>query len=418
MKASQRILAALMLFTLGACATAPVTDAQPGVRPATDTDEAGIWRIVERDEFLLRTSSGVIRDPALQNYLEGVLCRVAPDHCGGIRIYLLPSPMLNAYMQPNGTMVLFTGLLLRLENEAQLAAIVGHEVAHYVGRHSLQQYRAWRAKAATLQTVVSIVSAGARIAAANANAAASSGQYGRAIDQARRARSISNVGYALLTSLQFYAITSQLAFSREQESESDALGMAWMNSAGYDPATTTAVWKVMEAEEALTDRRAPTFLRSHPRPRDRKQRVAAQAMELQRTQKVEPVRNAAAYQAQIAPFRNAWLHHARQGLSPELEPALIERQREIGVPAGLVSFHEADMYRKRHPEGHSKQILTAFGEALDAADCPPEAFREYGLALWDAGREKEARDAFETYLAADPSAVDHAMIRAYTEELR
>ena len=236
MKASRLVLPALMLLTLGACATAPATDVQPGVRPALDTDEAGLWQMVDRDEFRLRTSSEVIRDSSLQNYLEGVLCRVVPDYCADIRIYLLPSPMLNAYMQPNGTMVLFTGLLLRLEDESQLAAIMGHEVAHFIRRHSLQQYRAWRAKAGAWQTVASIVSAGAGVAAANANAAASAGRYGRAIEQANLARSIADIGSAVLTSLEFYAITTQLAFSREQESESDALGISWMNKAGYDPA--------------------------------------------------------------------------------------------------------------------------------------------------------------------------------------
>ena len=131
-----------------------------------------------------------------------------------------------------------------------------------------------------------------------------------------------------------------------------------------------------------------------------------------------PELNTVAYQAHVAPFRNAWLHHARQGLGPQLEHALLKRQREIGVPAGLVFFHEADMYRKRHPEAHPERILDAFRDALDAAGCPPEAFREYGLALWDARREKEARDAFEAYLTADPDAVDHAMIESYIEELR
>ena len=138
--------------------------------------------------------------------------RVAPDYCSDVRIYVLPSPLLNAWMMPNGTMALYTGLLLRLENEAQLAAIIGHEVAHYTRRHSLQRYRAWRANAGTLQTVASIVSAGAGVAAANANAAASAGQYGRAIDRPNWPAP-SRTWAAVLRSLEFYSIMSQLSFS-------------------------------------------------------------------------------------------------------------------------------------------------------------------------------------------------------------
>ena len=417
MRAVRLAFTTWLLVTLAACATAPVTDVQPGTRPALETDEAGLWQMVERDEFRLSTSNEVIRDPDLQNYLQGVLCRVTPHYCNDVRIYVLPSPMLNAWMMPNGTMALYTGLLLRLENEAQLAAIIGHEVAHYTRRHSLQRYRAWRANAGTLQTVASIVSAGAGVAAANANAAASAGQYGRAIDQAQLARSIADVGTAVLRSLEFYSIMNQLSFSREQESESDALGTAWMNSAGYATATWADVWKVMEQEEALTGTRVPTFLRGHPSPAERKRRIRAHSAALE----TSPERlhtGAIEYQAQIEPFRNAWLHYARQGLGPKLENALLERQREIGAPAGLVAFHEADMYRKRQPEPSAHQIAAAFEEALAAAGCPPEAFREYALALWDAGRTDEARAAFEDYLAADPDAIDHAMIRSYIEELR
>ena len=411
------VIASLLLIVSG-CAAAPVGDAQPGERPSLETDEAGLWQMVERDEFRLQTSAEVIRDQELQSYLDGVLCRVAPDYCGDIRIYVIPSYGFNAFMMPNGTMGVFTGLLLRLENEAQLAAILGHEVAHYTRRHSLQAWRAWRAKAGTWQTVASIVSAGAGVAAANANAAAASGQYGRAIEQAELARSIANVGSAVLTTLEYYAVFSQLAYSRQNESESDALGLKMMHAGGYDPATAAEAWQVLETEEALDDGYVPAFLRTHPPPGDRKARIAAQSADLEPDQTHALARNGAAYRERIAPFRHAWLRYARSGLSPTFEAALLERQRQIGVPAGLLSFHEADMYRKRGGEGDDERALAAFRKALEGPGCPAEAHREYGLALWDAGLRQSARQAFEDYLDADPDAVDHAMIESYIEELR
>lgn len=122
--------------------------------------------------------------------------------------------------------------------------------------------------------------------------------------------------------------------------------------------------------------------------------------------------------AQVAPFRNAWLHLARRGLDHDLKEALMDRQRQIGVPGGLVAFHEALMYRARDDAGDAERALAAFAKAARGGDCPPEMWREYGLALWDVMRTEEARRAFEDYLAAVPSAADRAMVAAYVAELQ
>ena len=404
-------------MTLASCATAPVDNARPGERPAIESDEAGLWQMLERDEYKLQTSSGVIRDPGLQGYLEIVLCRVTPDYCGDIRVYVIPSYSLNASMAPNGMMLVFTGLLLRLENEAQLAAVLGHEVAHYARRHSLQQWRSLRAKTAALQTVSAVVSAGTRVAVMSAQSAAASGDYVKALNRYDVARGIANTGSAVLDSLELYAVLSQLAFSRDQESESDALGAAWMGEAGYDPAAFADIWSYMQIEHALARRSVPDMLRTHPSPRDRERMARAYSQRLLEGTPDADEESALRYQRVIGPFRNAWLHHARQGLTPELEMALIDRQREVGAPDGLISFHEADMYRKRNDVGDGERVLAALEKAVNGPGCPAEAHREYGLALWEAGMNDAARRAFEAYLEAEPDAVDLAMVRSYLEEL-
>ena len=121
-----------------------------------------------------------------------------------------------------------------------------------------------------------------------------------------------------------------------------------MNSAGYDTATWAAVWEVMEQEEALIGARVPTFLRGHPSPAERKQRTRAHSAAL------EP-RPSACTRAQPSTKRRS--NHSethgsttRDRGSAEIGNALLERQREIGVPAGLVAFHEADMYPNVNPK--------------------------------------------------------------------
>ena len=404
-----------LLLGLSACASQPVDDASPGERPAADTDEAGLWQMLERDEYKLQTSTGVVRDPTLQAYLESVLCRVVPDHCADIRVYVLPGGGMNAAMTPNGMMLVFTGLLVRLENEGQLAAVLGHEAAHYVKRHTLQRWRDMRARTATLQTVATVVAAGLGAAQVSAESAAAKGNYARAVHRAGQAARLYDVGTALLLSLEISTMLGHLAYGREQEMESDELGISWMASAGYDPDAASEIWDYANLEAQAADRWVPPLLLTHPRPAVREVRARSQAATLSAGTSRRLGRDA--YLSQVAPFRNDWLHLARLGLEVDVLATLLERQRHIGVPEGLVAFHEGSMYRSRGEEGDGERALASFQVATQHAGCPPEAFRELGLARWDADRLAEAKRAFEDYLAAAPAAPDAAMVAAYIARL-
>ena len=404
-----------LFLGLSACASQPVDDASPGERPATDTDEAGLWQMLERDEYKLQTSTGVVRDPALQAYLESVLCRVVRDHCADIRLYVLPGGGMNAAMAPNGMMLVFTGLLVRLENEAQLAAVLGHEAAHYVKRHTLQRWRDLRARTATLQTVATVVAAGLGVARVGAESAAAQGTYDRAVHRAAQVARIHDVGTALIYSLEISTMLGHLAYGREQEMESDELGISWMASAGYDPDAASEIWDYAHLEAQAADRWVPPLLLTHPQPAVREDRARAQATALSAGTSRSLGRDA--YLWQIAPFRNDWLHLARSGLEVDVLATLLERQRQIGVPEGLVAFHEGSMYRGRGGEGDGERALASFEVATQQAGCPPEAFRELGLAQWDADRHAEAKRAFDDYLAVAPAAPDAAMVAAYIARL-
>lgn len=414
MKAPVLIAVALGLH---GCATAPVSDLAPGERPELDSDEAGLWQAMERDEFTLRTSPAVIREPGLQQYLESVLCRVAPDYCEEIRIYVIPSPHFNAAMGPNGVMLVFTGLLLRIENEAQLAAIMGHEVGHYQRRHSLQRLRAWRSRAAGIQTVAAVLSAGTAIASANANAALAAGDLSAAASQAETAYRIANAGTILLDSLQIWSVLSQLQYSREHETESDDLGLHWLAVSGYDPGVVVDLWEYMKREDELSDSRFPGYLRTHPLSEDRMTRSRLRAVELHAVFPGSLETGAYSFRQAIDPHRNEWLRSARVGLAQQSEELLLERQRSLGVDPGLVLFHEADMHRKRDQLQNTSLALNTYRHATQYPGVPPEAYREIGLLLWERDETEGARSAFNEYIAQVPTAPDVQLIRSYVEEL-
>ncbi|HVE54757.1 MAG TPA: M48 family metalloprotease, partial [Ramlibacter sp.] len=101
-------------------------------RPALDTDEGGLWALMDREETRLRRSPLVVRDEALTKYLRDLVCSLGGEHCTDVRVHVVRTAQFNASMAPNGSMQVWSGLLLRVDNEAQLAAVLGHELGHYL----------------------------------------------------------------------------------------------------------------------------------------------------------------------------------------------------------------------------------------------------------------------------------------------
>src|SRR3546814_6888547 len=90
-------------------------------------------------------------------YVKSVLCRaVGTDRCDATRVYILREPTFNATMSPNGTMRVYSGLLLRVRSEAELAAVLGHEFGHFEKRHSLMQFKRSEEHTSELQSLMRI----------------------------------------------------------------------------------------------------------------------------------------------------------------------------------------------------------------------------------------------------------------------
>src|SRR3546814_15865655 len=71
-----------------------------------------------------------------------LLSAVGTDRSYATRVYILREPTFNATMSPNGTLRAYSGLLLRVRSEAELAAVLGHEFGHFEKRSSLMQFKA------------------------------------------------------------------------------------------------------------------------------------------------------------------------------------------------------------------------------------------------------------------------------------
>lgn len=160
---------------------------------------------------------------------------------------LVQSPDVNAWCMPGGKIVVYTGILPITKDEAGLAAVMGHEVAHALANHGQQ-----RMSAGQLQELGAVA-----------------GNIALAGDAQNQ--QIFNTAYGLGSNLGV-----MLPFSRSHETEADHIGLILMAIAGYEPDAAAELWQRMQAQEKGTP---PEFLSTHPASATRIQNLRAWAPE-------------------------------------------------------------------------------------------------------------------------------------------
>lgn len=350
-------------------------------RPDPKTDEGGLWAIMERDEARLKESPFLVREAALAAYIQDIACRLSQGHCPDVRTYVMRSSLFNASMAPNGAMQVWTGLLLRAENEAQVAAVIGHEVGHYVARHSLERLRDAKSRTA-FASVVGVVPVAGLLA-----------------------------GVGILA--------GAFAYSREHERVADRIGQELMAAAGYPPQEASKVWiNLLEELKAEKDWSGDASKRSvlfatHPHAEERGTTLETLAQSL--TRPGQDARTAAFRQA-MAPHRRAWLEDELKRRKFGESLALLTRLVKTNPADGEACYFLGEGYRLRSAEGDAQRALKAYQEAATQPSAPPEVHRALGNIHRRAGRGPEMREAYGRYLQARPEAEDAEMIRSYLTE--
>lgn len=161
------------------------------------------------------------------------------------QFHLLRDPQtINAFALPGGQVFITRGLLVKLQDEAELAGVLGHESGHVVGRHASEQM----ARSQLGQMLVTAVG----VAASDRDHPGSG----------MSAVMIANVVNQMKT----------LQFSRKDESEADAFGLRFMAEAGFDPRAMLDVMKILQSITPATGRQ-PEFLVTHPYPEHRAEAI-------------------------------------------------------------------------------------------------------------------------------------------------
>jgi len=361
-------------------------DIQPSQRPDSSSDEAGLWMYMDRIENRLKTSGRVVSDPELNAYVRQIVCKLDPVHCADIRIYIVDTPHFNASMAPNGCMQVWTGLMVRAENEAQLAYVLGHEMAHYLRRHTLQQWR----------TVRNTSSALAFFSLATAAA-----------------------GVGFVGSLaQLAALGAIFAYSRDQEREADDIGFEIMAKAGYEPVQASQIWGDLLAEEEAGGKLAKSvFFATHPTTPER---IATLRDLADKTAKTRDAWTAGReeYLHATKPFRKEWLREEVHKGNPNGTLVFLNRLLKDQGDSAEVHFFLGELYRLRGEKDDCENACSEYQKALDLGNPPPELYRSLGVVCLRMGKTREACDSFEEYLKVNPDASDRQIIESYINRLR
>lgn len=416
-------LATLLVFTTSCRSTQlpPVSSSGAEFQPLRD--EQALWENAREEEKKLLENVTLYDDPLLVDYLEEVIGRINPpgmaaNNALNYRVRVIEDPTLNAFAYPHGAMYVHTGLLARMENEDQLATVLGHEMTHVENRHMLRYQRSANNK----QIGLSIAAVAAAVVLAGAEADA----Y-EAGDWARGVR-IGVLGDVLVgLGLQLAFLASVNGYGRNLEYEADQGAFNKLVAAGYDVRESSKVYQALLEGHGEPTRLEGFFFGSHP----------------QLTQRVKNAEQFAATQTVPASLSGS-RDDDSEAFARRIRPVIRDDAR-LNIENGRLKLAESQLERVIHempedPESHllmgrlhlaradaakdsavqddhRKQAEESLREAVRLDPERPAARRELGLLLYRDNAFSEACEQFREYVKLAPEADDTPRVRDYILEM-
>lgn len=379
----------LILLLVVACATTSVPPVGKEGSLQLAEDERHLWKEAKEEQQKLDNSGRIDEDAELTAYLNTVAAKLTPTEVKGkglsFKVRIIKNPLLNAFTYPNGVIYVHTGILARMDNEAQLATLLAHEMNHATHRHTIQQYRNFKN---TTDFMATLQVAGAPL-----------GVIGSMVGL------MGAIG----------AMASVSGYSQEMEAEADREGLKLMVQAGYDPQEAPKLFLHLKTDVEEQQQKEPFFFGSHPRLQER----IGNYSELLKT----------SYANQRGATGS---EHFTERMLPllventELDLAMgrfdsaqhgIDRVLRQSPQNASVHYYQGELYRQRDKEGDSAKALQAYSLAARYDPTLAEPHKALGLIYFKKGSKAEARREFEKYLLLAPNAADRNYIEQYLREL-
>ncbi len=381
-------LLAFLSLLLAACAS---TELQP-VSQATDfkpeDDEQRLWLRASEEAAALNGSGLIYEDGELEAYLNQVAQKIQPAEVRAripFKIRVIKNPFLNAFAFPHGPIYVHTGILARMDNEAQFATLLAHEMTHATHRHTAKEFRHIKNKSAALATFQATFG-------------------GTPV-----------VGSLFSTLGEIGTMASVTGYSSELEREADTEGLRLIARAGYDVHEAPKIFEQFKQELEAEKVSEPFFFGTHPRV---KERMANYQRMLQHDYqgRVGGSTNADVFQGKIGRLllENAWLdlRTGRYALAEKAAERYLKTRR--GDARGYYLLGE--IHRQRGEAGDLDKARPQYQKAITLDPNYPDPYRAMGLLQLKRGDKASAKKHLSRYLLLAPRASDRSYVDEYLKD--
>ncbi len=338
----------LLLISFCGCAVNPVTGKRE-VMVFSESQEISFGKNADPD--IKWQFGGVYNDDQLESYVDNIGQRVAKASDRPKLPYyftIVDSSVVNAFALPGGYIYITRGLLVRMDNEAQLAAVLGHEIGHVNARHSMKR----------LQSILGF-------------------NLGMLfLDQvAGGSENYQKWRGMLKTGSQVAFATVSLGYGRKDEFQADELGTKYASKAGFDP---NGMVQLLELLKSLSDRE-PTaveeFFMSHPRTSERIKSVNEVIVKLPPEQG-KGIQNQSEYKSKISD--------------------LIEAQKAYD------HYDKGEAFRQK---GNYNEALSEYNQAITLIKTIAKPYHGIGKVYYAQGKYNQAIEEYKKAISIDPGYV-------------
>lgn len=209
---------------LSACVTSPTGRNQLIFMPDNEVNQMGLQAFTD-----LKQKKPASRNSSYNQFVQCITNGLTRDIGGNWEVVVFEDESLNAFALPGNKIGVHTGLIKLVDNQDQLAAVIGHEIGHVLAKHSNERL----SQEVAMKTGMGILQSTGGLSAATTGLLGIGAQYG-----------------------------VLLPYSRGHESEADVIGLDLMSKAGFDPSQSVVLWQKMS--QANEGGQPPEFMSTHP----------------------------------------------------------------------------------------------------------------------------------------------------------
>lgn len=381
------LIGVLCCFTAGCTKVhrSPLTE-EPGV----DVHEKKLWLQAEQGQAILEASGVIYEDHELEQYFQQIVAKIVPPDANKkfiFKIKVITDPFLNAFAFPNGVIYIHMGLLARLDNEAQLAALLAHEISHCTQQHSLRAIKGSENPSITLASLNQALT-----------------MYDR-------------VGKLLALFDATDSRTAIFGYYQSLETEADMLGLELISRAGYEPTEALRLFEHLNHELTTENiketvpfntnlqlnkriENCKTFLNNMKY--DKNKTIKNRMIFLEKIKQV--VMDNAVLDLKAGRFRAAQRGAEKYMMIAKDDPALY--------------FLLGEIVRQKGGEEVNREAKAFYEKAISTDPSYPDSHKAIGLIYYKEGQWVLAKRSFESFLALSPHLPDRSYINTYLKECK